>query len=97
MDERLNALAGADDLSVAVLVLVVHLPPLGVVVGERGEAPEDGPGEELDQLGHDGDVVDDLRVGGHGAHGEPRVEHVRGVGVELAQHGEEGAGEGVHL
>ena len=50
MDEGLKVLAGADDLPVAVLVLVVHLPPLGVVVGERGEAPEHGPGEELDQL-----------------------------------------------
>ena len=48
-------------------------------------------------LGNDGDVVDDLGVGGHGADGEPRVEHVGGVGVHLADHGEEGAGEGVHL
>ena len=40
VDERLNTLVGANDLPVAVLVLVIHLPPPGVVVGESGESPE---------------------------------------------------------
>ena len=60
MDECLNTFTSADDLSVAILVLVVCLPPSLIVVRKRGKAPEDGPGEELHQLGDDGDVVDDL-------------------------------------
>ena len=60
MDERLNSFASANYLPVAVLVRVIHLPPPGFIVGKRGEAPEDGTGEELDQLGHDRNVVDDL-------------------------------------
>ena len=60
VDERLNTLAGANDLPVAVLVLIIHLPPPGVVVRKRGEAPEDGTSDELHQLGHDRNVVDDL-------------------------------------
>ena len=61
MDKCLDTFTSAD-LSVAILVLVVCLPPSLIVVRKRGKAPEDGPGEELHQLGDDGDVVDDLEA-----------------------------------
>ena len=97
VDEGLEAHPVAQDVPVAVRVLPVDLPRLRHVVGERGEPPEHRPRQQLHDLGQDGDVVDDLRVGGHGADGEPRVEHVGGVGEYLAQEGEDGAGEGVHF
>ena len=62
MDKCLDTFTSADDLSVAILVLVVCLPPSLIVVRKRGKAPEDGPGKELHQLGNDGDVVDDLEA-----------------------------------
>ena len=62
MDKCLDTFTSADDLSVAILVLVVCLPPPVIIVRKRGKAPEDGPGEELHQLGDDGDVVDDLEA-----------------------------------